>query len=40
MRKMLFILTIWRRFDYTTADKVVTRKAGKYLEADHAKVLE
>ncbi|EFX72500.1 hypothetical protein DAPPUDRAFT_326207 [Daphnia pulex] len=37
---MLFILTIWRKFDYTTTDKVVTRKAGEYLEADHAKVLE
>lgn len=40
MRKRLFILTIWRKFDYTTADKVARRKAGEYLDADLAKVLE
>ncbi|KZR95930.1 Uncharacterized protein APZ42_010011, partial [Daphnia magna] len=36
----LFILTIWRKFDYATADKVARRKAGEYLDADLAKVLE
>lgn len=40
MRHRLFILTIWRKFDYATADKVARRKAGEYLDADLAKVLE
>jgi hypothetical protein len=40
MHKELFILTIERKFDYTTTDKVAKRKAGEYLEADNAKVLE
>ncbi|XP_045028545.1 uncharacterized protein LOC116931312 [Daphnia magna] len=40
MRQRLFILTIWRKFDYATADKVARRKAGEYLDPDLAKVLE
>jgi hypothetical protein len=34
MRQWLFILTIWRKFNYATADKVARRKAGEYLDAD------
>jgi hypothetical protein len=40
MRQWLFILTILRKFDYATADKVARTKAGEYLDADLAKVLE
>ena len=40
MRKRLFILQIWRKFDQATADKVAKRKAGEYLDEDLAQVLQ
>lgn len=40
MRKRLFILQVWRKFDQATADEVAKRKAGEYLDEDLAKVLE
>jgi len=40
LRDRLYILQVWRRFDYDTADKLARVKAGEFMDQDLAKVLE
>ena len=40
LRNRLFILQVWRKFDYQTANKLAQKKAGEYEDPDLAKVLE
>ena len=40
LRDRLFVLQVWRKYDYETADKMARKKAGEYDDPDLAKVLE
>ena len=40
LRNRPFILHVWRKFDYQTANKLAQKKAGEYEDPDLAKVLE
>ena len=40
LRSRLFILQVWRKFDYQTANKLAQKKAGEYEDPDLVKVLE
>ena len=37
---MLYILQVWRKFDFETADKLARRKAGEFLDPDLSILLE
>ena len=40
LRDRLFVLQVWRKYDYETANKMARKKAGEYDDPDLAKVLE
>jgi len=40
MRDRLYILQVWRKFDFETADKLARRKAGEFLDPDLSILLE
>ena len=40
LRERLFILQVWKKFDYETAHKVSRKKAGDYADPELSKVLE
>ena len=40
LRNRLYILQIWRKFDYETANKLHKKKNGKYNDPDLEKILE
>lgn len=40
LRSRLFVLQVWRKYDYQTAHKLAQKKAGEYEDPDLVKVLE
>ena len=40
MRERLYILQVWRKYDFETANKLARKKAGVFLDPDLVKVLK
>ena len=40
LRERLFVLQVWRKYDYQTAHKLAAKKAGEYEDPDLTKILE